>query len=181
MENATREDVPTGSTPRKRVWEYDDDWERTGTREAVLRDWAMRKQLDQQLKRDEEVRKRFSVSVSAAPVAHNIADDPSDPEEVDDAETGDTASAHEEPASEPAEELVEPAPAPAPTPVFSIVAPSKDSKLVPASTVRSSRQSKMLPPSRPPSKIGTASRTISGKGVPLTEKGNTASRNKRVK
>lgn len=39
QEQGTREDIPTGTTPRKRAWEYDDDWERTQDRDTVLRDW----------------------------------------------------------------------------------------------------------------------------------------------
>ncbi|KAF9464724.1 kinesin 2 [Collybia nuda] len=35
----TREDIPTGTTPRKRVWEYVDQWELTQSREAVLQTW----------------------------------------------------------------------------------------------------------------------------------------------
>lgn len=34
-----REDVPTGTTPRKRVWEYVDKWELTKSREVVLQTW----------------------------------------------------------------------------------------------------------------------------------------------
>ena len=39
QEQGTREDIPTGTTPRKRAWEYDDDWERTQDRDTVLREW----------------------------------------------------------------------------------------------------------------------------------------------
>jgi kinesin family protein 11 len=38
-EQGTREDAPTGKTPRKRVWQYVDQWELTKDREAVLRAW----------------------------------------------------------------------------------------------------------------------------------------------
>lgn len=34
-----REDVPTGTTPRKRVWEYVDKWALTKSREDVLETW----------------------------------------------------------------------------------------------------------------------------------------------
>ena len=44
QEQGTREDVPTGTTPRKRAWEYDDDWERTQDRDTVLRDWRQSQQ-----------------------------------------------------------------------------------------------------------------------------------------
>lgn len=40
----TREDIPTGTTPRKRAWEYDDDWERTQDRDTVLREWRQSQQ-----------------------------------------------------------------------------------------------------------------------------------------
>jgi kinesin family protein 11 len=33
------EDVPTGTTPRKRVWEYVDKWELTKSRDVVLQAW----------------------------------------------------------------------------------------------------------------------------------------------
>lgn len=35
----THEDIPTGMTPRKRVWEYVDQWEITKSREALLQDY----------------------------------------------------------------------------------------------------------------------------------------------
>ena len=44
QEQGTREDIPTGTTPRKRAWEYDDDWERTQDRDTVLRDWRQSQQ-----------------------------------------------------------------------------------------------------------------------------------------
>ncbi|KAF8844950.1 kinesin-domain-containing protein [Paxillus ammoniavirescens] len=36
LDHATREDVPTGMTPRKRVWEYVDKWELTKSRDVIL-------------------------------------------------------------------------------------------------------------------------------------------------
>lgn len=36
LDQGTREDVPTGMTPRKRVWEYADQWELTKSRDAIL-------------------------------------------------------------------------------------------------------------------------------------------------
>lgn len=38
-DQATREDVPTGMTPRKRSWEYVDNWELTKNRDVILRSW----------------------------------------------------------------------------------------------------------------------------------------------
>ncbi|KAI6005931.1 P-loop containing nucleoside triphosphate hydrolase protein [Pisolithus albus] len=39
VDQGTREDVPTGMTPRKRVWEYVDKWELTKNRDALLQSW----------------------------------------------------------------------------------------------------------------------------------------------
>ncbi|KIK96808.1 hypothetical protein PAXRUDRAFT_825572 [Paxillus rubicundulus Ve08.2h10] len=36
LDHVTREDVPTGMTPRKRVWEYVDNWELTKSRDVIL-------------------------------------------------------------------------------------------------------------------------------------------------
>jgi kinesin family member 11 len=38
-EQGTREDRPTGTTPRKRTWDYVDKWKLTESREDVLRAW----------------------------------------------------------------------------------------------------------------------------------------------
>ncbi|KAJ8462212.1 hypothetical protein ONZ45_g18018 [Pleurotus djamor] len=38
-----REDTPTGSTPRKRKWVYDEHWDRTGNRADVLSEWRKRR------------------------------------------------------------------------------------------------------------------------------------------
>lgn len=37
VEQGAKQDLPTGSTPRKRVWEYVDEWELTQSRENLLR------------------------------------------------------------------------------------------------------------------------------------------------
>ncbi|WWD19337.1 hypothetical protein CI109_103796 [Kwoniella shandongensis] len=42
LESGISEDVPTGITPRKRAWNVPTDWERTGSREAVLASWRQR-------------------------------------------------------------------------------------------------------------------------------------------
>jgi kinesin family protein 11 len=39
IDQGTREDLPTGSTPRKRVWQYTDDWELTKDRDTVIQLW----------------------------------------------------------------------------------------------------------------------------------------------
>ncbi|KAL1755911.1 kinesin 2 [Schizophyllum commune] len=38
-EQGTKEDAPTNMTPRKRAWDYEDEWELTKPREELLRDW----------------------------------------------------------------------------------------------------------------------------------------------
>lgn len=43
VEEGTKEDVPTGSTPRKRTWNYSDEWELTKPRDILLKDWRQRK------------------------------------------------------------------------------------------------------------------------------------------
>ena len=42
-EQATKEDTPTGATPRKRVWQYVDRWELTQSRDVVLNAWRQRR------------------------------------------------------------------------------------------------------------------------------------------
>ncbi|KIJ69381.1 hypothetical protein HYDPIDRAFT_145382 [Hydnomerulius pinastri MD-312] len=39
LDQGTRDDVPTGMTPRKRVWEYVDKWELTKSRDVILQSW----------------------------------------------------------------------------------------------------------------------------------------------
>ncbi|KAL0946870.1 hypothetical protein HGRIS_013036 [Hohenbuehelia grisea] len=41
-EEGTRQDSPTGSTPKKRVWEYVDQWELTKSRGDILSTWRRR-------------------------------------------------------------------------------------------------------------------------------------------
>ena len=36
LSNGTKEDTPTGSTPRKRKWQYLDDWRLTESRQVLL-------------------------------------------------------------------------------------------------------------------------------------------------
>jgi len=38
-EQGTREDRPTGTTPRKRTWNYVDNWKLTKSRDEILRAW----------------------------------------------------------------------------------------------------------------------------------------------
>jgi len=42
VEAGTREDKPTGDTPRKRTWKYQDQWELTKSRDMVLKEWRQR-------------------------------------------------------------------------------------------------------------------------------------------
>ena len=41
-EQGTKEDAPTGLTPRKRVWQYVDHWELAPSRDMVLKTWRQR-------------------------------------------------------------------------------------------------------------------------------------------
>jgi kinesin family protein 11 len=42
VEVGTREDKPTGNTPRKKTWKYQDEWELTKSRDVVLEEWRQR-------------------------------------------------------------------------------------------------------------------------------------------
>ena len=42
VEAGTREDKPTGNTPRKKAWKYQDQWELTKNRDVVLEEWRQR-------------------------------------------------------------------------------------------------------------------------------------------
>lgn len=42
VEQGTREDMPTGLTPRKHSWNYVDEWQLTQSREILLKDWRQR-------------------------------------------------------------------------------------------------------------------------------------------
>jgi kinesin family protein 11 len=42
VEVGTREDKPTGNTPRKKTWQYQDQWELTKSRDVVLKEWRQR-------------------------------------------------------------------------------------------------------------------------------------------
>ncbi|KAI0256720.1 hypothetical protein BJV78DRAFT_303837 [Lactifluus subvellereus] len=39
VDQGSREDLPTGGTPRKRVWQYTDSWGLTKDRDAIIQDW----------------------------------------------------------------------------------------------------------------------------------------------
>ena len=42
VEQGSKEDLPTGSTPRKRVWQYTDSWELTKDRDTIVQGWKRR-------------------------------------------------------------------------------------------------------------------------------------------
>lgn len=42
VQDGMKEDMPTGSTPRKRTWDYEDQWELTKSRDLLLKDWRRR-------------------------------------------------------------------------------------------------------------------------------------------
>ena len=42
VQDGMKEDMPTGSTPRKRSWNYEDQWELTKSRDILLKDWRRR-------------------------------------------------------------------------------------------------------------------------------------------
>jgi kinesin family protein 11 len=50
VEQGSRADLPTGSTPRKRVWQYTDSWELTKDRDTIIQGWKRR---DAQSQEDE--------------------------------------------------------------------------------------------------------------------------------
>ena len=54
VEQGGREDLPTGSTPRKRVWQYTDSWELTKDRDTVIQDWKRRGVQSQEDESDSE-------------------------------------------------------------------------------------------------------------------------------
>lgn len=43
VEAGTREDKSTGNTPRKKTWQYQDEWELTKGRDVVLKEWRKRR------------------------------------------------------------------------------------------------------------------------------------------
>ncbi|WVO21392.1 uncharacterized protein IAS62_002700 [Cryptococcus decagattii] len=44
LQSGIQEDIPTGITPRKKIWNVQAEWERTGPREAVLASWRKRQE-----------------------------------------------------------------------------------------------------------------------------------------
>lgn len=40
--DSTKEDTPTGSTPRRRAWNFADEWELTKSRDILLKEWRQK-------------------------------------------------------------------------------------------------------------------------------------------
>jgi hypothetical protein len=182
MTNGTRPDVPTGATPLKRAWEDDNAWERSDRGS----DWAIRQMLQEQQKRD-SLQRQLELSTSSKQQATDEM-----PESV-----ATTSTEARDTVNEVVEDDVEEGPsgehtgpivlenAPGAPPPYTREEPPAETTRIPAvAAVRSTRQ-KALPvsqapsQSRPPSKVGSISRKVSGK-VPLLEK-NAGTRSKRVK
>ncbi|KAI0341609.1 kinesin-domain-containing protein [Trametopsis cervina] len=86
-DHGAREDMPTGSTPRKRNWEFNDKWELTKNRESLLKDLRLRpsssrsrSSLHEHLSASEEDESESEVAI---PALHD-EDNYSQPEEEDD-------------------------------------------------------------------------------------------------
>ncbi len=65
IDQGTREDLPTGSTPRKRVWQYTDDWQLTKDRDTVIRLWK-RKAAESQSQDDGPDLRRLPAASSSS-------------------------------------------------------------------------------------------------------------------
>lgn len=177
LESGTREDVPTGTTPpRKRAWEYEETWERTKSRDEVLREWGIHQQLLEQQKRDDATRERQREQrLQAVMDTRLMPPPPSEPRErgSEPAEDTDDANTAESPALSPVlSTKALPLPAPAPAGV------SRSSSRQSLATLGASQP---LSHGRPSTKIGAPRRVASVKTVPLAEKGNVGSRTKRVR
>lgn len=172
LEGGTREDAPTGSTPpRKRAWGYEEDWERTKSREEVLREWAVRQQLLEQQKRDDAVRERQREQREQQRGEGEEPRRPSAPEELEVGVEGAESEAPPPPSPLSAPEPLKAAP---PAPVIGAIRTSSrqgHGALVTSQPLSHGR----------PSKVGTSKRAVSVKGPPFTDKGNLGIRSKRVR
>jgi len=91
VDQGSREDLPTGSTPRKRVWQYTDNWELTKERETIIQDWKRRGVQSQDSGSDSESsssrrripRERSPASLKQLPLP-NVAAQPEDISELQD-------------------------------------------------------------------------------------------------
>ncbi|KAG8855775.1 kinesin motor protein cin8 [Serendipita sp. 411] len=183
LEKGTREDVPTGQTPRKRTWEYDDEWERTKNRDAVLREWAIRQELKEQQKRD-EIQRQLLCSTSTKLTASPERQEPVVPTEED-------GVTNTTPAQEPVlakresvssvDDIV--TGSAAAVEINSMPPPPPYSKVptIPVSNSRAPSRLGAPSNSRPPSKLGSL-RSVSGKSAaPLTERNTIGTRGKKVR
>jgi len=168
LEGGTREDASTGTTPpRKRGWEYEEEWERTKSRDEVLREWTVRQQLLEQQKRDDALRERQRELREQRHEQEQQAIRFEEPE-VETEEAGIVVLPRLSPVLAP-----QPVKAP-PPPTGAIRSSSRQSH-------SSLATSQPLTYGRPSTKIGAPKRAVSVKGVPLAEKGNLGTRNKRVR
>jgi kinesin family protein 11 len=91
VDKGSREDLPTGSTPRKRVWQYTDNWELTKERETIIQDWKRRGAQSQDSGSDSESsssrrripRERSPASLKQLPLP-SVAAQPEDISELQD-------------------------------------------------------------------------------------------------
>jgi len=91
VNQGSREDLPTGSTPRKRVWQYTDNWELTKERETIIQDWKRRGAQSQESGSDTESsssrrripRERSPASLKQLPLP-SVAAQPEDISELQD-------------------------------------------------------------------------------------------------
>jgi kinesin family protein 11 len=58
VEQGSGEDLPTGSTPRKRVWQYTDSWELTKDRDTIIQGWKRRAVQSQEDESDSDPESR---------------------------------------------------------------------------------------------------------------------------
>lgn len=64
LQSGIQEDIPTGITPRKKVWNVQAEWERTGPREAVLASWRKRQESAEQSESENGVRDESQVTTN---------------------------------------------------------------------------------------------------------------------
>lgn len=64
LKSGIQEDIPTGITPRKKVWNVQAEWERTGPREAVLASWRKRQESAEQSESENGVRDESQVTTN---------------------------------------------------------------------------------------------------------------------
>lgn len=75
LQSGIQEDIPTGITPRKKVWNVQAEWERTGPREAVLASWRKRQEAVGQPESQSGVRDEMVVNDGACEAADGVMED----------------------------------------------------------------------------------------------------------